>query len=511
MARYVIARRVADQEPTRARLKRATLSTLRRQVASFGSIIDTGVKAKADEIAETITLEGDAADVEAKRKELPENFIIETEKLRRPGVFHPVLSSTRSPEEFPIGLGATAEVNVSCAGKPLPAAQIVMTSIAYRGGFATTTFGDTDENGRALLPFNPSVWMPASVTILPRGRAWPVSSRIFGRRLNIAVPPLPREGPLAWWHRVMGLNRFSESLGEGIRVGVVDTGVGPHPYLSHVRSAGAFKNGRRLQNPGSSNDVAEHGTHVAGLIGARPPSGSKDFAGIAPGVDLVAARIYQGGGPPTQESGTTTNGDVAQAILTLARDEECDLINLSSGGPMRSSIEADRITAARNRGTLVICSVGNGSGPPVLYPAAEPEAVAVSALGPTGGIPFGVLDNVAYPMQWDRYSAAGFFAPAFISVGPETKCTGPGVGIISTVPARPSDEAPYVAMSGTSMGAPAVTGALAAILSQDSTYLSLPRTRERSSYALTLLWRAIRTLDLNFQYQGFGMPVIQGS
>lgn len=511
MARYVIARRVADQETARARPKTTALSKLQTQVAGFANIIATAGETEADEIAETIVLEGDSADVEAKRNELPEDFIIETEKLRRPGVFHPVVSSIRTPEEFTIGLGATVEINVSCAGKPLPAAQIVMTSVAFRGGFLNTSFGNTDENGRALLAFNPAVWTPFGVTILPRSRAWPISARIFGRRLNVSLPPLPRDGRLAWWHRVMGLNRFSESLGEGIRVGVIDTGVGPHPYLSHVRSAGAFENGKHLRDPGSSNDVTEHGTHVAGLIGARPPSDSKDFAGIAPGVDLVAARIYQGGGPPMQESGTTTNGDVAQAILTLARDEECDLINLSSGGPMRSIIEADRINAALNRGTLVICSVGNGSGPPVLYPAAEQNAVAVSAVGPTGGIPSGVLDNFSYPTLADRYSVAGFFAPTFISIGPETKCTGPGVGIVSTVPSRPTDEAPYVAMSGTSMAAPAVTGALAAILSRDSTYLALPRTRERSSYALRVLGSAIRTLGLNFQYQGFGMPVIQGS
>ena len=511
MARFLIAQSLADKKPEPVRSK-AMFSKMRVAVASVADVVDTADEAEEEQdTGKTLILEGNPADIEAKRKELPADYILETEKLRRPGTFHPLVAAPHSAEELTSGLGATIEINVSSAGAPVPEAQITMTSVALRGGFPNTTFGVTDENGRALLTYNPNVWIPLGVAVLPRSRAWPVFTQIARKKLNILLPPLPRGGPLGWWHRVLGLNSYSEQLGEGIRVGVIDTGVGPHPYLSHVRSAGAFLNGKRLQSPESLNDVAEHGTHVAGIIGARPASGSKDFAGIAPGAELVAARVYPGGGPPNMESGPTSNGDIAQAILTLARDEECDIINLSSGGPMRSRIEADRITAALNRGTLVICSVGNGSGFPVMYPAAEPAAIGVSALGPTGGVPFGILDMFSYPTQPDRFSFAGFFAPNFISVGMETKLTGPGVGIVSTAPARVADEAPYVSMSGTSMSAPAVAGALAAILSQDPTYKSLPRNRERSSYAWRVLLRSVRTLGLNQQYQGYGMPVVQTS
>jgi Subtilase family len=511
MARFLIAQRVADKKPELTE-SRATLTKLRVAVGKVADIVETVDETGEEDTGEILILEGDSADIEAKRKELPADTFIETEKLRRPGPFHPLVASPPRQEELTSGLGATIELNVFSAGAPVPAAQVMMTSVAFRGGFPNTTFGVTDEKGRVLLTYNPNVWLPLGLAVLPRSRAWPVFTQILGQRnLDIVLPPLFSDGPLGWWHRVLGLNSYSENLGEGIRVGVVDTGVGPHPYLSHVRSVGAFLNGKRLQTPDSANDVAEHGTHVAGTIGARPASGSKDFAGIAPGVELVAARVYPGGGPPTMESGPTTNGDIAQAILTLARDEECDIINLSSGGPMRSRIEADRITAALNRGTLVICSVGNGNGLPIMYPAAEPVAIGVSALGPTGGVPFGVLDMFSYPPQLDRFSFAGFYAPNFISVGIETKCTGPGVGIISTAPAQGADEVSYVSMSGTSMAAPAVTGALAAILSRDSTYKSLPRNRERSSYAWRVLLRSVRTLGLNHQYQGYGMPVVQVS
>jgi len=47
------------------------------------------------------------------------------------------------------------------------------------------------------------------------------------------------------------------------------------------------------------------------------------------------------------ESGSATNGDIAQAILSLSRDEECDIIKLELGcGLVHSEIEADRINSA---------------------------------------------------------------------------------------------------------------------------------------------------------------------
>lgn len=504
MARFLIAHRLASrpQEPERSR---APLRDFKLKVMAFADEVEPAHDEELDE-SKVMIVEGDAREFEAKRKETSPEVIIETEKLRRPGYFHPLVAVSRQSDELPAGIGAVVELNVAAGDGPLQDALAVLNLVAYRGPFTTTVFGHTDRKGRASLPFNPRTWMPAGLTVVPRSGAWAGFAPVFGRRVFMSLPALQRQGPLGWWHRALGINDYSESLGEGIRVGVIDTGVGPHPYLSHVESAGAFLGGQHLTGEGVGNDVAEHGTHVSGIIGARPSSGSRDFAGLAPGAEMVMARVYPGGGPPTAESGASTNGDIAQAILTLSRDERCDIINLSSGGPVRSPLEADRINAALSRGTLVICSVGNGSGPPVLFPAAEPAAIGVSAIGVPGCAPFGVLDTLNYFAPPDHFSAAGFFSPNFNSVGPEVKCTGPGVAIISTVPTCGPYRAPYVAMSGSSMAAPAITGALAASLSRDEVYKSLPRNRERSLRAWAVLARTFRSLGLLQQYQGYGIP-----
>jgi subtilisin family serine protease len=77
---------------------------------------------------------------------------------------------------------------------------------------------------------------------------------------------------------------------------VVDTGTGPHPHLDHAGTAGAFIDGRHDPSPPAGHDVDMHGTHVSGTIGARPPDGSDQLVGVAPGVDLVGARFFP---PPT--------------------------------------------------------------------------------------------------------------------------------------------------------------------------------------------------------------------
>src|SRR5262249_28385815 len=164
--------------------------------------------------------------------------------------------------------------------------------------------------------------------------------------------------------------------------GVTYTGVGPHRNLTHAMQIGAYINGQRLP-PAAATDVDAHGTHVSGTIGARPLNAG-DYGGIAPGCELFVARIF-----PGPETGAS-NADIANAIDALSRDHKVDLINLSLGATTPSEVVHDALIDAVERGTLCVCAAGN-DGAAVNFPAAFPEALAVTALGVAGWAPPGSL------------------------------------------------------------------------------------------------------------------------
>lgn len=349
----------------------------------------------------------------------------------------------------------------------------------------------TDADGIATLDHDPERPL-LELAVAPASRWWPqvVDHRAGdGReaRVDVRLQRLPpSEQGLGWWHREAGLETVDLERGTGIAVGVVDSGLGHHPALAHVNNLGAFLDGAHLVDGG---DDRGHGTHVAGAIGARPTTDS-DYAGLAPGARLDAFRVF---GP----DGSAHQGDIARALDVLVHDRGCHLVNLSLGTVTRSEVVADALLDAVETGTLVICAAGNTAGP-VEFPAALEEAVAVTALGRLDQAPVGTLSAHRIPED-TRLRADPVFIANFSCRGESVDVAGPGVGIISTVPGGG-----WAAYGGTSMAAPQVTGALAALLADDPDYLALPANETRSSHARAVLRQHSRDLGLDRIYQGHG-------
>ncbi|OYD08931.1 S8 family peptidase [Paludifilum halophilum] len=214
--------------------------------------------------------------------------------------------------------------------------------------------------------------------------------------------------------------------GKGIRVGILDTGIDlKHPDLQgNIRGGVNF-----IDMENSPQDDNGHGTHVAGIVAATGAGGG-GVVGVAPAADLYAVKVLNKNG-----AGTVTT--LVQGI-DWCLDCGLDIINLSMGsGSTIPSALVRAVNAARRKGALVIAAAGNngnaeGRGDTVDAPARIPSVTAVAAL--------------------DRENRRASFSAA----GPSLDIAAPGVDILSTY-----SSGKYAFLSGTSQGAPHVSGAAA--------------------------------------------------
>ncbi|HYI85093.1 MAG TPA: S8 family serine peptidase [Acetobacteraceae bacterium] len=450
-----------------------------------------------------VQIEGDPQTMQKLAAELPRDVLVEPALKRVPASSQGILLqralAAQGPDPLPAGFGATLRIRARGDGKPIAGAKALLMLADLRGHDAGTRMAaETDGSGQAEFPYNPAIWLPALLTVEPRNGYWDWWQELPQGDLSLELPALPKAGPIGWWHQAVGMTRYVRGRGEGIRIGVVDTGVGPHPYLRDVVNAGAVTEGAYVDGSPAGDDALSHGTHVCGIIAARPVEGSGDYCGVADAAKVISIRVF------SAES-QTSQGDVVEAIDRLAFDHQADIINLSLGGNQPSQIEQDAVRAAAEAGTICVAAAGNQFGQPLMFPAGYQETVAVSALGVLGAYPPGTMAARCGPDRPDRLDPNGLYFALFSNLGQGMSCAAPGAGIISTVPARPEVAAPYMAHNGTSMAAPIVSGALATLLAQDTAYRFMPRDANRTRRASMVLAATLRPLGISPDCVGGGM------
>jgi len=263
------------------------------------------------------------------------------------------------------------------------------------------------------------------------------------------------------------------SDGQGVKVGIIDTGCGPHPDLNVS---------------GDTDNGDGHGTHVAGIIGA-----TGKLPGIAPGATLVGYRVFSSGSMAASFS-------IAKAIDQAVLDG-CDLINLSlkigDGQDAFDPVVQAALEDARAQGCLPVAAAGNDARAAVTFPAKDPTCLAVGACGrrqtwPADSLP---AQDVAAPTGADSAD----YVASFSNEGPEISLLGPGSGVVSTVPGG------YGIMSGTSMACPAVVGMIARRLAKEPGILAMQRDAERAAAIAGLAGEALLDLGFPASLQGQGL------
>ena len=250
-------------------------------------------------------------------------------------------------------------------------------------------------------------------------------------------------------------------------VAVVDSGVDlDHPDLNVRRGANCV-------GTGLPEDDNGHGTHVAGTIAAR--NDGVGVTGVAPGTTVYAVKVLDGAGTGSWSSVIC---GLDWAIATHADADatnDIDVANLSLGGAgtsVRDCVSTSdplhlAICRATSSGIVVVAAAGNegwdfdhATVPDV--PAAYAEVLAVTAMTDTDGRAGALGATPACTSGEADDRAATFSNFAATSAGAQHTIAAPGTCIRSTLPDG------YGVMTGTSMAAPHVAGAVALCIGHGS-------------------------------------------
>jgi serine protease AprX len=277
--------------------------------------------------------------------------------------------------------------------------------------------------------------------------------------------------------------------GAGVGVAVIDSGINDnHPDLwnsaethSRVVYHQDFTGTPTTNSSGAQYDLYGHGTHVAGIIGGNGYLSGGQYEGVAPGVSLIDLRALD-------ENGAGTDSTVIAAIqeaIALQNTYNIRIINLSLGRGIGVSYTQDplcqAVESAWKSGILVVVAAGNygrlsvdgsnGFGT-ITAPGNDPYVLTVGATKDNGS-PTPSAETLASfsskgPTTYDHVAKPDLVAPGNDVVS----LSAPGATLEADYPAElvtgNDGNNDYFTLSGTSMATPAVVGAAALMLQQQS-------------------------------------------
>lgn len=241
-------------------------------------------------------------------------------------------------------------------------------------------------------------------------------------------PPTPYVAQAAMIQINIPANR-TNSNGRAVVVAVLDTGIDlNHPALAGRLTTEGYDfvdddadpneapNGLDDDDDGSVDEMAGHGTFVAGLVTL-----------VAPDAQIMALRVLD-------SDGVGRAFLLAEAIQ-YAVQHGADVINVSLSTPYYSRALENALKDANRRGVVVVAAAGNDNADRNVYPAAGDKVVSVTAVDES--------DNKA----------------AFANFGSLVNLSAPGVNVHG--PLLGGD---YAIWSGTSMATPLVAGEAALLM-----------------------------------------------
>ena len=220
------------------------------------------------------------------------------------------------------------------------------------------------------------------------------------------------------------VNKVGYGDGRGKTAWIIDTGIDfDHPDLNVDQT----RSKSFLPNVSSADDENGHGTHVAGIIGAK--NNNVGVLGIAADATLVSLRVLD-------KDGNGTLSSIIQALSYISTNAKAgDVVNMSVGEDEVSNALDQQVQSIAAKGIFVAIAAGNDAKPADQF-----------SPGRTNG------DNIFTVSAVDSLD---HFA-SFSNYGNDVvDFAAPGVRIQSTY-----KDGLYAKMSGTSMATPHLAGLL---------------------------------------------------
>ncbi|NUW35986.1 S8 family serine peptidase [Nonomuraea sp. SMC257] len=223
--------------------------------------------------------------------------------------------------------------------------------------------------------------------------------------------------------------------GAGVKVAVLDTGID----VTHPDLAGRVAARADFTEAQNGRDLIGHGTHVASTIAGSGAASDGRYRGVAPGATLLDGKVCEA---------TWCADSAVLAGMQWAVEQGARVVNLSLGSPDTPGadpLEEAVRTLSERYGTLFVTAAGNyGADRTLISPGTADAALQVGAVSKSG--------------EQAEFASRG---PRAGDDGLKPDITAPGVDITAARGKDSPGDGSYVAMSGTSMATPHVTGVAA--------------------------------------------------
>lgn len=256
--------------------------------------------------------------------------------------------------------------------------------------------------------------------------------------------------------------------GQGIGVAVVDSGVNPNGDLYTALGVNRQVANVRFNSDynQSTYDGYGHGTHVASIIGGDGSESSGKYIGVAPLVNIVNVKV-------SNDDGSAATKDVILGLQWVLQNKalyNIRIVNLSLNSSAAESYHTNPLNAAVEilwfNGIVVVVSAGNRGDSAIYPPANDPFVITVGATDDKGTTTMSddkVASFSAYGTTSDGVQKPDLVAPGTNIVA---RLVNTNMGLAGAHPANRVGNQ-YFRMSGTSMAAPIVSGAIALLLNDE--------------------------------------------